>query len=64
MRASSPPGGLVVDLVAGSGTAGEAALRHGRRFGLADHSPEAFAVMQRRLASCEGAEFPDAAPGA
>ncbi len=64
VRASSPPGGLVVDLVAGSGTAGEAALRHGRRFVLADHSPEAFAVMQRRFAGCEDVQLVEAAPGA
>ena len=57
VRASSPPSGLVVDLVAGSGTTGEAALRHGRHFVLADHSPEAFAVMQRRFAGCQGVEF-------
>ena len=57
VRASSPPGGLVVDLVAGSGTTGEAALRHGRRFVLADHSPEAFEVMRRRFAGCEGVAF-------
>ena len=57
VRASSPPGGLVVDLVAGSGTTGEAALRNGRRFVLADHSPEALAVMRRRFAACEGVEF-------
>jgi site-specific DNA-methyltransferase (adenine-specific) len=49
VRASSPPGGLVVDFVAGSGTTGEAALRHGRRFVLADHSREAAAVMKGRF---------------
>ena len=57
VRASSPPGGLVVDVVAGSGTTGEAALRHERRFVLADHSPEAFEVMRRRFAGCEGVAF-------
>ena len=59
VRASSPPGGLVVDLVAGSGTTGEASLRHGRRFVLADHSPEALEVMRRRFAGCEGVAFLD-----
>ena len=54
VRASSPPGGLVADFVAGSGTTGEAALRHGRRFVLADCSPDAFEVMRRRFAECEG----------
>ena len=57
MRASSPPDGLVRDFVAGSGTTGEAALRHGRRFVLADDSPEAFEVMRRRFAACEGVVF-------
>ena len=57
VRASSPPGGLVADFVAGSGTTGEAALRHGRRFVLADCSPEAFEVMRRRFAECEGVTF-------
>ena len=57
VRASSPPDGLVADFVAGSGTTGEAALRHGRRFVLADDSPEAFEVMRRRFAACEGVAF-------
>ena len=57
VRASSPPGGLVADFVAGSGTTGEAALRHGRRFVLADCSPEAFEVMCRRFGECEGVAF-------
>ncbi len=57
VRASSPPGGLVADFVAGSGTTGEAALRHGRRFVLADHSPEAVEVMRRRFAGCEAVAF-------
>ena len=57
VRASSPPGGLVCDFVAGSGTTGEAALRHGRRFILADSSPEAFEVMRRRFAACDGVVF-------
>jgi len=57
VRASSPPGGLVVDLVAGSGTTGAAALRNGRRFVLADHSPDAIEVMRHRFANCEGVTF-------
>ena len=63
VRASSPPGGLVADFVAGSGTTGEAALRHGRRFVLADHSPEAFEVMRRRFAECEGVELREGVEG-
>ena len=61
VRASSPPGGLVADFVAGSGTTGEAALRHGRRFILADSSPQAFEVMRRRFAACEGVVFAEGA---
>ena len=55
--ASSPAGGLVVDLVAGSGTTGAAALALGRRFLLADCSEEAFAVMRSRFAGEAGVEF-------
>ena len=57
VAASSPPGGLVVDLVAGSGTTGAAALELGRRFVLADRSEEAFAVMRQRFAGEAGVEF-------
>ena len=57
VSASSPPGGLVVDLVAGSGTAGAAALELGRRFVLADRSEEAFAVMRKRFAGKKGVDF-------
>ena len=57
VSASSPPGGLVVDLVAGSGTAGAAALELGRRFVLADCSEDAIAVMRERFAGETGVEF-------
>ena len=57
VSASSPAGGLVVDLVAGSGTTGAAALALGRRFVLADHSEEAVAVMRSRFAGEAGVEF-------
>ncbi len=50
VRVHSSPGDLVLDFFAGSGTTGEAAARHGRDFILIDSSPEAFDVMQRRLA--------------
>lgn len=43
------PGDVVLDFFAGSGTAGEAAQKHGRGFVLIDHSPDAVEVMQRRL---------------
>jgi site-specific DNA-methyltransferase (adenine-specific) len=47
--ASSPPGGLVLDFFAGSGTAGAAALELGRTFVMVDESEEAIAVMRRRF---------------
>lgn len=46
---ASPPGGLVVDLFAGSGTTGESAHALGRRFVLADESPIALATARARL---------------
>ncbi len=46
----SRPGDLVLDFFAGSGTTGEAAARLGRGFILVDSSPEAHAVMRKRLA--------------
>jgi site-specific DNA-methyltransferase (adenine-specific) len=51
VEASSPPGGLVADFFAGSGTTGAACLELGRRFLLVDSNPEAIAVMQRRFVS-------------
>jgi site-specific DNA-methyltransferase (adenine-specific) len=50
VQASSPPGGLVLDYFAGSGTTGEAAWREGRRFLLVDNHPAALEVMGRRFA--------------
>lgn len=47
--ASSPYGGSVLDVFAGSGTTGEAANIHGRSFVLADMSPWAIEVMQNRF---------------
>lgn len=53
VAASSPPGGLVLDYFAGSGTTGEAAWRAGRRFLLVDRSDEAIATIRRRLGAME-----------
>ena len=50
VRVHSNPGDLVLDFFAGSGTTGAAAAKHGREFLLIDESPEAIAVMQKRLA--------------
>jgi site-specific DNA-methyltransferase (adenine-specific) len=50
VRVHSNPGDLVADFFAGSGTTGEAAALHGRRFLLVDSNPDAFDIMRRRLA--------------
>src|SRR6185436_13095843 len=49
VSASSPPGGLVVDLFAGSGTTAAAAARLGRSFIVGDASPVAVATIRSRL---------------
>jgi site-specific DNA-methyltransferase (adenine-specific) len=53
VRVHSCPGDLVLDFFAGSGTAGEAAARHGRDFTMIDSNPEAVEIMARRLAFAE-----------
>jgi site-specific DNA-methyltransferase (adenine-specific) len=58
--ASSPPGGVVLDFFAGSGTAGAAARELGRRFVLVDSGAEAMQVMQRRFAAAKDVVFVDA----
>jgi len=57
VRASCPPGGLVLDFFAGSGTAGAAALDSGRNFLLVDSNRSAIAVMKRRFAGRDDVEF-------
>ena len=47
----SKPGDVVLDFFAGSGTTGEAAAALGRHAVLVDESPEAIAVMRKRLAA-------------
>ena len=49
VRSSCPPGGLVLDAFAGSGTSGAAALESGRQFVMIDDNPEAIEVMRRRF---------------
>ncbi len=51
--ASSPPGGFVLDVFAGSGTTGEAAHKNQRSFLLADTSPWAIEVMKERFKDIE-----------
>jgi len=53
VKVHSSPGDLVVDFFAGSGTAGEAAARNGRRFLLIDNHPQAVELMESRLAAFE-----------
>jgi site-specific DNA-methyltransferase (adenine-specific) len=66
VKVHSEPGDLVLDFFAGSGTTGEAAARHGRRFALIDREREACELMARRLATwapeCVGFERPLGAP--
>lgn len=49
VQASSREGDWVMDFFAGSGTLGAVAAETGRRFLLVDKSPEALAVMEKRL---------------
>jgi site-specific DNA-methyltransferase (adenine-specific) len=53
VKVHSRPGDVVLDFFAGSGTAGEAAAKHGRGFVLVDSSREAVRVMKKRLAPWE-----------
>jgi site-specific DNA-methyltransferase (adenine-specific) len=57
VQASSPPGGIVADFFAGSGTTGAAAVELGRRFLLVDSNPEAFQVMAQRFAGLPDVEY-------
>ena len=63
VQTSSPPGGLVADFFAGSGTTGVAAYQAGRPFLLVDDSPEATAVMARRFAAISDIEYAGFVPG-
>jgi site-specific DNA-methyltransferase (adenine-specific) len=50
VKVHSNAGDVVLDFFAGSGTAGEAAAKNGRRFLLVDENAEAIRVMKKRLA--------------
>ena len=64
VAASSPPGGIVLDFFAGSGTTGAACLELGRQFILIDHNPEALDVMRRRFDGVAGIQWEEElAPG-
>lgn len=51
IKVHSKPGDRVLDFFAGSGTTGEAALRHGRSAVLIDESEDAVSVMRERLSA-------------
>ena len=53
VKVHSNLGDTVLDFFAGSGTAGEAAARHGRDYTLVDSNPEAVRVIAERLADYE-----------
>jgi site-specific DNA-methyltransferase (adenine-specific) len=57
VRASSPPGGLVADFFAGSGTTGVAALEADRSFLLVDNNPAAIEVIKQRFAREPGIAY-------
>lgn len=57
VQASCPPGGLVADFFAGSGTTGAVAYELGRRFLMVDSNPEAARVMAERYKGLEGVEY-------
>ena len=50
IKVHSDPGDTVLDFFAGSGTTGEAALRHGRKTTLIDSNPKAVEAIMTRLA--------------
>jgi site-specific DNA-methyltransferase (adenine-specific) len=62
VSASCPPGGLVADFFAGSGSMGAASYELGRKFLMVDANPEAAAVMARRYAPYADVEFVGCAP--
>jgi len=49
VKVHSNPDDLLLDFFAGSGTLGEAAAKHGRRFLLVDNHPAAVKIMLKRL---------------
>jgi site-specific DNA-methyltransferase (adenine-specific) len=53
VKVHSSPGDTLLDFFAGSGSFGEAALKHGRNAILVDQSAQAIAVMKKRLAAYE-----------
>jgi len=62
VQASSPPGGLVADFFAGSGTVGAACYELGRKFLLVDINPEACDIMAQRFSTFAAVEYVGFAP--
>ena len=58
LRLITPPGGLVLDCFAGSGTTGEAAMLEGFNATLIDSDPQSVADMRHRLARWSGQDAP------
>ena len=52
IKVHSEPGDLVLDFFAGSGTLGEAAIKHGRSYILIDDNPVAFKIIRDRMEYC------------
>jgi len=63
VRASSPPGGLVLDFFAGSGTTGAVCLELERNFILIDSNPQAMQVMAKRFSGFKEIEWIGYEPG-
>ncbi len=57
VQASAPPGSVVADFFAGSGTTGAACYELGRKFLLVDSNPEAVEVMARRFSAFLNVEY-------
>ena len=57
VQASCPPGGIVADFFAGSGTTGAACIELGRRFLLVDNNPAAGRVMAGRFAGTPSIDY-------
>lgn len=57
IRASSNPGGMVLDFFAGSGTTGAACLELGRNFILVDNNEQALETMAKRFADVKEIEW-------
>jgi len=57
IRASSNPGGTVLDFFAGSGTTGAACLELSRSFILIDDNPQSMDVMRERFKNTSDIEW-------